>query len=62
MEAMADHQPAPIAIHLTRMRLDVSRDLGQQRRRQHLPGTVADNLIEQRRADRVGLGEVFNYA
>src|SRR4051812_29711359 len=32
------------------MRLDVGRDLGLQRRGQHLPGAVADDLIEQRPA------------
>ena len=28
--------------------IDISGDLGLQRRGQHLPGTVADQLVEQR--------------
>jgi hypothetical protein len=35
--------------------------LGLQRRRQHLPGPAADNLILKRPARRVGLGRVLNY-
>ena len=46
MKAVADHQPTALAIHHVPMRLNVTSDLGQQRRRQHLPGTVADNLIK----------------
>ena len=61
MKAVADHQPSAVGVNLATMRLDVTGNLGQQRRGQHLPGTVADNLIEQRRADRVGLGGDFNY-
>src|SRR4051795_11224678 len=43
--------PPPAAlVALPGMRLDVGRDLGLQRRGQHLPGAVADDLIEQRPA------------
>ena len=59
MEAVADHQPTTVGVDLAAVRLDIGRDLGLQRRRQHLPGAVADNLIEQRRARHVGLGRVF---
>ena len=38
----------PVLVDLVGERLDVGGDLGLQRRREHLPGTVADDLIEQR--------------
>src|SRR5215203_6191524 len=41
-------------------RIDVGRDLSLQRRRQHLPGAVANNLI-QNRARHIGLGRLLNY-
>ena len=44
--AGADHQPSTILIELRGVVLDIDRDLGLQRRCQHLPGTVADDLIE----------------
>jgi len=45
--AVADHQPSTI-LELRGVVLDIDRDFGLQRRCQHLPGTVADDLIEQR--------------
>ena len=48
--AVADHQPTPVLVDLTDMGVDVGGDLGLQRRREHLPGTVADDLVEQRPA------------
>jgi hypothetical protein len=46
--AVADHQPPPVLVDLIDELVDVGGDLGMQRRRQHLPGTVADDLVEQR--------------
>ena len=46
--AVAHHQPATVLVDLIGELLDVGGDLGLQRRRQHLPGTVTDDLIEQR--------------
>jgi hypothetical protein len=46
--------PAP-RVELVGVRLDVSGDLGQQRRRQHLPSTVPDDLVQQRATTRAGL-------
>jgi hypothetical protein len=48
---VADYHSTTLAVDLAAMRVDVDRDLGPQRRRQHLPGAVADDLIQQRRAD-----------
>ena len=45
--AVADHQPSTILVELLGVVLDIGRDLGLQRRCQPLPGTVADDLIEQ---------------
>jgi len=64
--AVADPQPSTILVELAGVVLDLGRDLGLQRRCQHLPGTVADDLIEQRPTHRgrsvcVGLGLFFNY-
>jgi len=64
--AVADHQPAAILIDLVDMSVDVGGDLALQRRRQHLPSTLAGQLIEHRPADRgrgvpVGLRPLVNY-
>jgi len=64
--ALADHQPSTILIELRGVVLDIDRDLGLQRHCQHLPSTVADDLIEQRPTHRgrsvcVGLGLFFYY-
>jgi len=64
--AVADHQPSTILVELAGVVLDIGRDLGLQRRCQHLPSTVADDLIEQRPTHRgrsvcVGLGLFFDY-
>jgi hypothetical protein len=59
--AVADHQPAAVGVDLVGVGVDVGRDLGPQRRRQHLPGAVAHDLIEQRPAGLVGLGSFLNY-
>ena len=45
---VADHQPVPVLVELVGEPLDIGGDHGAQRRLQHLPGTGADNLIEQR--------------
>ncbi len=63
--AVADHQPSTILVELAGVVLDLGRDLGLQRRCQPLPGTVADDLIEQRPTHRgrsvcVGLGLFFD--
>ena len=55
MVTVADDQPATVGVNLATMDVDVGGHLGLQRRRQHLPGTVADNLIEHRRAGLVGV-------
>ena len=44
--AVADHQPSTNLIELRGVVLDTGSDLGLQRRCQHLPGTVADDLNE----------------
>lgn len=49
--AVANHQPPPIPVDLIGERFDVGGDLSLQRRRQHLAGTIANNLIQQRTAD-----------
>jgi len=63
--AVADHQPATVLVDLVGVCLDVGGDLGLQRRGQHLPGTVAHDFIEQRRAARpvglVGRGLLVDY-
>ena len=61
VEAVADHQPVTIGVHQILVRLDMGGHLGQQRRRQHLLGAVATNLIQQRPADRLGVSRVLNY-
>jgi hypothetical protein len=64
--AVADHQTATGLIDLVGELLDIGGDLGLQGGREHLPGAVTDDLIEQRRAARraarrAGLGLVMNY-
>ena len=63
--AVADHQAPSVLVDLTGMGVDVGGHLGLQRRRQHLPGAVADDLIEQRPTDTivllVGRFRVVNY-
>jgi hypothetical protein len=46
--AIAHHQSMPVVIDLVDELGDIGRNLGLQRRRQHLAGTIADDLIEQR--------------
>ena len=59
---VADHQPPALLVELACERIDVGGDLGLQRRRQHLPGAVADDLIKQRPTGRlVGHRSVVNY-
>jgi hypothetical protein len=50
--AVADHQPVTRPVDLVSERLDICGNLGLQRRGQHLPGTIADQLVEQRPAHR----------
>ena len=51
-----------VFVELACERLDVGGDLGLQRRGQHLPSAVADDLIEQRPTSRlVGRRGVVNY-
>ena len=66
MVAVADHQTATGLIDPIGELLDIGGDLGLQGGREHRPGAVTDDLIEQRRAAhraarRVGLGLVMNY-
>jgi hypothetical protein len=66
VEAVADHQPVTGLVELAGMSLDVRGDLGLQRRRQHLPRTLAGQLVQQRPADRrgrvlVGVGLLVDY-
>lgn len=46
--AIADHQTLAVFVDLVNELFNVGSDLGGQRRREHLPGAVADNLIKQR--------------
>ena len=60
--AVADNQPVTRPVELVDVGLDVAGDLGGQRRGQHLSGTIAHDLIEQRRPARlVGLGLILDY-
>jgi hypothetical protein len=66
VKSVADYKPTTLLIYLVNVGLDVSSDLGLQRRGQHLPGTIPDDLIQQRRArrrraGRVGLAAVTDY-
>ena len=45
---VAHHQPVPVLVEHVGELLDIRGDLGLQRGRQHLPGTIADQLIQQR--------------
>lgn len=45
---VAHHQPAAILIELVDELLHIGGDLAGRRRGQHLPDTIADNLIQQR--------------
>ncbi|CAM3496404.1 hypothetical protein MYIN104542_30460 [Mycobacterium intermedium] len=47
---VAHHQPASVLVELVSELVDIRGDLGGQRRGQHLPGTIANNLIQQRPA------------
>ena len=64
MVAVAHHQPVPVVVELIGVLGHIRGDLGLQRRGQHLPGTVADDLVQQR-APRglvaVGVLGVVNY-
>jgi len=59
---IADHQPPTSLVELVDERLDVGGDLGLQRRSEHRPGTIADDLIKQRPTGRlVGRLDVVDY-
>jgi len=49
MGAIAHHQPPTGLVALAGELGDIGVDLGLQRFGQHPPGTLADNLIDQRR-------------
>ena len=53
---VADHQPVTILIDLLGMGVDVGRHLRLQGDREHLPRSLAHDLIEHRTARLVGLG------
>jgi hypothetical protein len=62
MEAITDHQPPTVLVELVLELLDVGGDLGLQRRGQHLPSTVAHDLIKKRPTGRlVGRLDVVDY-
>src|SRR5829696_7686883 len=46
LRAVADDHPASLCVDLATVGVDIGRNLGLQRRRQHLPGPVPNNLIE----------------
>src|SRR5512135_1524901 len=46
--SVADHQPVASLLALVSVRGDVRLDLGRQRRGQHPPGTLPDDLIQPR--------------
>jgi hypothetical protein len=48
MTTVADDQPVTVLIDLVGVGVDVGGHLSLQRCGQHLPGTVADDLIQQR--------------
>jgi hypothetical protein len=48
VKAIAHHQTPAVLVDLITELVDIGGDLGGQRRREHLPGAVADDLIEQR--------------
>jgi hypothetical protein len=45
---VAHHQPSAVLVELITELVNVGSDLGGQRRREHLPSTIADDLINQR--------------
>jgi hypothetical protein len=62
MEAITDHQPPTVLVELVLELLDVGGDLGLQRRGQHLPSTIAHDLIKKRPTGRlVGRLDVVDY-
>ena len=62
METVANHQPSTVFVDLVGERLNVGGNLGLQRRRQHLPGPVTDDLIKQRPTVRlVGRRSILDY-
>jgi hypothetical protein len=46
--AIADHQTPAVLIELITELVNVGSDLGGQRRREHLPSAVANDLIDKR--------------
>jgi hypothetical protein len=48
MMPIAHNQPPPVLIDLADVRVNVGRDLGLQRRRQHPPGTLPHELVQHR--------------
>jgi hypothetical protein len=46
--AIADHQTPAALVDLITELVNVGSDLDGQRRREHLPSTIADDLVEQR--------------
>ena len=61
--AVADHQSVTVLVTLISECGDVRGDLGLQGSGQHLPGSVADDLVQQRPAGlaAVGLLGIVNY-
>jgi len=64
--AVADHQPVAVLVELVGAGLDIGGNLGLQRRREHLTGTVTHDLVEQRpvalaRLGCAGLGLLVDY-
>jgi hypothetical protein len=49
--AVAHHQTVARLVDLVGELLDVGGDFGEQRGREHLPGTVTNDLIQQRPTD-----------
>src|SRR5579864_2257565 len=58
---VADHQPVTILIGLLGMGVDAGRHLRLQGDREHLPRSLAHDLIEQRTARLAGLGLIVDY-
>src|ERR1700750_2732440 len=60
---VAHHQPIPVLVDQVGEPLDVGGDLRPQGGREHLPGSVANNLIQQRttRIALIGRIRVVNY-
>ena len=51
MRAVPDHQPPTLLVDQVGMRAGVGSDLDLKGYRQHLPGAVPDQLIQQRAAN-----------